>query len=204
METVYSICAIAGGTVLLCQLLMTLLGLGGEHYAGGHDFGGHDGDAHSGHDAADHDAQTSWFVGVLSVRTIVAALTFFGLTGLAADQGGIDRYSTLGLATAAGTAAMFLVAYMMKGLHKLKAEGNVRIERAVGATGTVYLTIPGNNSGVGKVTLSLQNRTMEYQAVTSQGELPTGTKVVAVAVVKPGTIQVEVVSAGDSERLSHV
>ena len=212
METIYSICAIVGGTVLLCQFVMTLLGFGGEHDAGGHDFGGHDfgghdlashaGNAHTGHDAEDHDTQSAWFVGVLSFRTIVAALTFFGLTGLAANQGGIDHWTTLGLAIAAGAGAMFLVAYMMQALHKLKAEGTARIERAIGATGTVYLTIPGKNSGVGKVTLSLQNRTMEYHAVTFQDDLPTGTKVVAVAVVKPGTV--EVVPAGDSERLSDV
>jgi hypothetical protein len=31
---------------------------------------------------------------------------------------------------------------------------------------------------------------MEYQALTAQGELPTGTKVVVTAVVNPGTVEV--------------
>ena len=32
--------------------------------------------------------------------------------------------------------------------------------------GTVYLTIPGQKAGAGKVTLCLQNRSVEYQALT--------------------------------------
>ena len=98
---------------------------------------------------------------------------------------------------------MFLVAWMMRALHRLKAEGTVRIDRAVGATGTVYLTVPANRSGAGKVTLVVQERTMEYQAVTSEhSELPTGTKVVAVAVLGPGTIEVAPVPS--SKRVTHV
>ncbi|HKB41952.1 MAG TPA: hypothetical protein VKD72_36330, partial [Gemmataceae bacterium] len=83
-EMVYLTCAIVGGTLLVCQFLLGLLGLGDHHDAAGdhdiHDAGSHD--AHGGH--GDHDAHNSWFVGVLTFRSLVAALTFFGLAGLAA------------------------------------------------------------------------------------------------------------------------
>ncbi len=78
----------------------------------------------------------------------------------------------------------------MRTLHQLKSDGTVRIQRAVGQNGTVYLSIPGQRSGAGKVTLCLQNRTVECQAVTPYQPLPTGSKVVVTAVVGPDTVEV--------------
>ena len=207
METVYLVCAILGGTILDCQFVMTLVGLGDHHDIGGdhdvaHDIGHEDASHDHGHEDA-HAHDSSWFVGILTFRTIVAALTFFGLAGKYGTASDYPPPTTLALAAAAGVAALFLVAWMMKALHRLRAEGTVRIDRAVGATGTVYLTVPANKSGAGKVTIVVQERTMEYQAVTSeQNELPTGTKVVAVAVLGPGTIEVAPVLT--SERVTHV
>lgn len=191
LETIYLICAALGATVMVCQFALTLIGLGGHHDFGG---GDHDLSHDVGHDAAHHEAghghESSWFAGVLTFRTIVAALTFFGLGGLTTSAGNWPPLITVLAALACGVAAMFLVAWIMQSLAKLQAEGNVRIDRAVGKTGTVYLTVPGQKAGAGKVTLNLQNRTVEYQAVTSLGELPTGAKVVVVAVVSPDTVEV--------------
>ena len=66
----------------------------------------------------------------------------------------------------------------------------MHIGRAVGTTGTVYLSVPGKNGGAGKVTVKVQNRTVEYQAVTSQETLATGTAVQVIAVVGPDTVEV--------------
>ena len=56
---------------------------------------------------------------------------------------------------------------------------------AVGQTGTVYLRVPGKGAGPGKVTLNLQNRTVELEAFTAADELPTGTPIRVVAVLGP-------------------
>jgi membrane protein implicated in regulation of membrane protease activity len=187
-EMVYLTCAIVGGTLLVCQFLLGLLGLGDHHDAAGdHDAGGHE--AHGGH--GDHDAHNSWFVGVLTFRSLVAALTFFGLAGLAATVNfNQEPPLSLAIALAAAAGALFGVAYLMRSLHRLKADGTVRIERAVGQSGTVYLTIPAQRAGVGKVTVTLQNRTQEYQAVTPHQQLPTGSKIVVTAVLGPDTVEV--------------
>jgi len=168
-ETLYLLCAVAGGTLLLCQFLLGLLGFGHDHdtgddvHADGHDTHG---------DPGDHDTHGGWFVGVLTFLV-------------------------------AGGATLFAVAWLMRTLHRLKADGTVRIERAVGANGTVYVTIPGEKAGVGKVTLSLQDRTVEYQAVTPhQQPLPTGAKIVVTAVIGPDTV--EVTPATETGSLTHV
>ena len=193
-ETIYLICAAVGGTLLLCQFVLGLIGIGDHHDgdAGGHDYHDHGDHHHGGHDA--HDTQASWFVGVLTFRSLVAALTFFGLAGLASTVNfQHEPVVALGIALAAGAGALFSVAYIMRLLGRLKSDGTVRIERAVGQRGTVYLTIPGQKGGAGKVTLNLQNRTVEYQAVTPDQPLPTGARVVVTAVLGPDTVEVTAV-----------
>jgi hypothetical protein len=204
-ETIYLTCAIVGGTLLACQFLVGLLGFG-HHDAGDHDMGGdHDfhgadhHDAHGGHGS--HDGQHSWYISALTFRSVVAAVTFFGLAGLAATVNfQLTPQVSLAVALGAGAGALFAVAYLMRQLHRLKSDGTVRIDRAIGQNGTVYLTIPGQKAGVGKVTLTLQNRTVEYQAVTSYESLPTGSKILVTAVLGPDTV--EVVPAGNPVPIS--
>jgi hypothetical protein len=207
MEQFYLVCAALGGTLIVCQFVMGLLGFGDHHEFGGgdhdlgvdHEIGGHDGH----HDAA-HDSGQSFFVGLLTFRTIAAAITFFGLGGwLALSREGLNTpLLSLGVALAFGGGALFLVAWLMRSLAKLQAEGTVRIERSVGKQGTVYLPVPAQKAGVGKVHLNLQNRTVEYQAVTAKDQLPSGSKIVVVGVVSPDTV--EVARAGDTGSTSHV
>ena len=203
METIYLLSALVGGTLLACQFLLSVLGLGGHHDIGGHDLhdvGGHDvsdagdHDAHAGGHAEAHqehsDSLATWFVGLLTFRTLVAALTFFGLAGLAATREWGEGPSTFLVALAAGGAALFLMATLMRSLSRLKAEGTLRMDRALGRSGTVYLPIPGPKAGAGKVHLNVQNRTVECQAVTAKDGLPTGAPVVVVAVLGPDTVEV--------------
>ena len=200
METIYLTCAVVGGTLFVCQFVMSLLGAAGEGLDLDVDAdAGHGADADFTPDADQHqfadDIDTkiggsSWFFGVLSFRTVVAALTFFGLSGLAAGAGEMTPTATMTVAVVVALASMYMVHWMMVGLSRLKAEGTVHIKNAVGKTGTVYLRIPGQNAGAGKVTLSLQNRTVEYQATTANDEIPTGAKVVVTKIIGSDTIEV--------------
>lgn len=194
MDTIFLICAAIGGTLLLCQVVLMVLGFGGHH-----DFG--HGDHDLGHHEPGHEAESSWFSNLLTFRTIVAALTFFGLAGLTASAGKAEPPQALLIAVVAGAGALFLVAWLMRSLRNLRSDGTVHVERTVGQSGTVYLTVPGRKAGAGKVTLTLQNRTMEYQAITADQELPTGARVVVVSVVGPDTV--EVIPANDVESATH-
>lgn len=228
METVYSICAAVGGTLIVLQFVMTLMGMGGDHDvdAGGHDFGGHDVggndlgqdvgghdmDVHDagGHDAsADHSSEghqaqghhaTNWLFGVISFRTLVAGAAFFGLTGLAMEQAGAEAPLSIVTALAGGGIAIFIVAWVMRSLSQLNVDGTVRIRQALGSTGTVYLPIPGGKVGMGKVHVSVGGRLMEYRAITSFADLPSGTKVVVVKVVGSDTVEVSPVESLEATR----
>ena len=92
---------------------------------------------------------------------------------------------------ALGTAAMVGVAFMMRSLLKFEHDGSIDIQRAVGESARVYIPIPASDQGSGKVTLTLQGRTVEYQAVTSEGQsLPTGAAVLIVEVRNDDTVEV--------------
>ena len=212
MGTLFLICAVAGGTVLVVQFVLTLIGLGGEAF----DLDIPDGidadvdlnvdtDFHIDTDAASNaggHVDSSWLFGVISFRTVVAALAFFGLAGLAARSAEMGSFTTLGVAVAAGVAAMYGVYYLFNTMKKLSSEGTVRVRRAVGKHGTVYTTIPAEESGTGKIQINLQNRTMEYLALTSGHALSPGAKVVVTDVITPNTLAVEPVL--ETERNNHV
>jgi hypothetical protein len=190
METIFLVCAAIGATLIACQFLLGLLGLGGEHdfsHDVGHDVG-HDFAHDSAHDSAHdthhetHGSSSSWIFSWLTLRTVSAAFAFFGLTGLSCRYLQVEDGPTLVIALAAGFSAL--------------------IERTVGSRGTVYLSIPGNRAGAGKVHVSSQNRLLEYKAITPETALTTGAKVVVVRVISGDTV--EVVPAPEPERVSHV
>ena len=190
METLFLICAGLGGTLLLLQVLAGVLGLGGDHAdPGSHEFGADHADGD--HTGGDHDhGDGNWFLGLLTFRAVCAAVAFFGLAGLSARYYALPETAQLAAAALGGFGALYLVASLMKLLHRLRADGSVRITNAVGRTGTVYLRVPGHNTGPGKVTVSVQNRTVELEAYTAANELPTGTPVRVVAVRGPSSVEV--------------
>jgi len=215
VTTVFLVCAAFGGTILVLQAIMTLIGLGGDsfHTDVPHDVGGDVGSDFSGGDAGSdapaeaHTAETddgqhhpsqghgsSRLFAVLSFRGIVAAMAFFGLGGLSADAMDLPSQTVLLIAFACGAAAMYGMYCMMQWLGTLHAEGTVHLEHSVGLAATVYLRIPGAKSGAGKIQVNLQNRTMEYLAITAGEPLATGARVVVVGVVNPETVEVRPLS----------
>ena len=103
---------------------------------------------------------------------------------------GATPLTTILSAIAAGVAAMYAVFGIMKLLYGMRSEGTVRMRRAVGAEGNVYVPIPGQRAGTGKIQLNLQNRTMEYLAVTAGDPLPTGARIVVVDLIDSDCVEV--------------
>lgn len=193
LRTVFLVSATAGGTVLVVQTILLALGVGaetdsdldpGDLHDTGHAFG-HD---HS-HDHGHADASDS-FLKLISFKTLVAFVTFFGLTGLASQSGGLTTAPTLVLSVGAGAVALYIVAYLMSALSRLQSRGNLDLKNAVGQSAKVYLRIPGQRSGQGKVTVSLQGRRVECKAVTAGEEIPTGSEVQVVAASTAGVLEV--------------
>lgn len=215
MYTLFFVCATIGGAVFLFQFIMAALGAGmdafdiaddipdgmdapdGVDIPGdidvGHDVGiGHDVTDAQG-DVIDHGS--TWFFSVLTFRTVVSALLFFGLGGIGALEAKLSPQLALLIALAAGAAAMYGVHYLMRTLFRLRHDGTVQIQQAVGQRGTVYIPIPPNNEDVGKIQVQTQGRIMEYAATTASAErLVTGTPVEVVRILSPSLLEVEPIS----------
>jgi hypothetical protein len=220
MTSVFMISAAVGATFLVLQFLLGLVGLGGDalgvdtphdfgHDLGGadHDFSGdvhgeiaHDGSASGDHAESQHSSASqahhgsAWLFRALSLRTITAALAFFGLAGMAAQSADYPPFESLVIAIAAGVAALYAVYAMLSATRSLRADGTVRIQRALGKEATVYLRIPAKRSGAGKIQMNLQNRTVEYLAMTPDDAIPSGAIVVVTGLLGSDTVQVQPVT----------
>ena len=196
MENLYFYCAVVGGAFLVLQTVLMLFAGGDADVDTDVDMDV-DVDVDSGVDVhgAEHvgDAGDA-FVKLLSLKTIVAFLTFFGLTGLACLDGGVDSTWTFVASVGAGLVAFYLVAWLMAMLWKLRSEGNEDLRNAIGTEGKVYLRVPGKHQGIGKVTVHVQGRKITRKAVTGGDEIPTGTRVNVVALSGDDTLKVETVS----------
>ncbi len=186
MTTFFLTCAALGGGILIVQLLLGMLGV-----IDGMD---HDDAGHGAHEASEG-------LNLLSVRALSAGLGFFGVGGLLGLTTGLGLLAAIPFGLVLGIAATVGTAMITRWMLTLEDDGSVAIDGAVGLSGTVYLAIPGERSGTGKVLLNLQNRTVEYQAVTSAGPLPTGASILVVDVVGPDTV--DVVPDPTMKELSH-
>jgi hypothetical protein len=180
MPTFFVTCLILGGVTLVLQLFMGLAG--GDHPGSGHEIGhgGHD-DGHSHHAEGLH---------LFSARAIAAGVAFFGLGGLAGVATPLGVVAAVPLALVSGFAGMVMVALAMRSMLKLDSDKSLSLHRAVGVTGVVYLSIPAEKQGAGKVHLTVQERFVELQAVTPDAALPTGSPVLVIDVAGPDTVVV--------------
>ena len=198
MGFVFFWCALIAGTIFMVQFVLTIVGFGADDLDFVDDLPDPgDLDVDVGDVQGDvHDHGSTWFFGVVSFRTVIAAVMFFGLVGLAVHEGlpGQPIVAIL-VATCAGAAAMYGVHYLMQLMLRLRHDGTVKIERSVGKRGTVYVPIPAGKTGSGKVQLRMQDRIMEYQAMTGESErLSTGTPVEVVDVINQNTVEVKPVA----------
>lgn len=191
MASFYGYCAAIGGGLVVLQTLLAIIGFGGNELdvLDGADLDvdldidvDMDLDVDGDVDVSGGISSDTWFVGMLSTRAILAGLAVFGLTGMTLHSQ-LTALQTMLAALAGAGATMYLVGFVIRSMHKLVSDGTVRIEDALGQPGTVYLSLEGDRGSVGKVTVRVGSRTMEYPAITSGEKLATGTPVIVVRIL---------------------
>ena len=191
MEKIFLYSAIFGCTLVGLQVILQVFGLFDTDAADAMD--GADAQDSMDAGAADADADphgSSLFFGILSFKALCAFAGMFGLVGLVMAETDAAVHMQVMVATGGGVLAMFGVAWMMRVLASLQSSGAVRMRNAVGRTGTVYLKVPGQGAGVGKVTIEIQGRSMEFPAITEGDEIATGRRVTIVSVEGDETLRV--------------
>lgn len=209
VEQVLYCIAIPASLILVIQTIIMLLGIG----HGGEGFNPSD---TSGFDGADgsfdtdvsldgstdidtdfshHDVNSPSDLAdfrLLSVQSVIAFLTIFGWSGITAISNGMAEWAALLLAAVLGFGAMFIVSKIIQWSSKLAQNGTFNMKNILGESGTVYIPIPENHKGMGKVNVSCGERFMEFDAVTEEQEtLKTGETVRVVDIIGGGTLVVE-------------
>ena len=129
---------------------------------------------------------------LLTFRNMVNFFLGFGWTSVLLHEKIGSTSLLMIVSIIVGIALVFLVMYIFKWLASMQQSGNINVYKAaVDCQGKVYLTIPGERSGTGKVQITINNSVREYAALTDGPELKTGTDIKVVDVVSSDTLLVE-------------
>ncbi|MBE6711110.1 MAG: hypothetical protein E7579_08335 [Ruminococcaceae bacterium] len=186
---IFALIAIPSTLVLVVQTILLLCGIGGDDIDT-------DGVDITGNGVGDTPGDGGGDGMVLfSLRGIMAMAAVGGWSGLVMYEAGINIAVTVLLAVAFGFMALVGIAYLMKLAMKLQQNGTLDLGYAIGKVGTVYIPIPAEMKGSGKINLAMQERFIEVDAMTSAGrKLVTGESVRVTATNENGMVVVEPLS----------
>lgn len=163
LEQTLFVVAAFSTTVFVIQVVFTVFGIGEAD----------DADPNDGAIADDIGGASSIpFGDIFTIRNGVSFLMGLGWGGLMAYDWGLT-HTALALLVGFFVGALFVGINMglLALMSMLRHEGNLRMENAVGQAGTVTLAVPESRSGVGKVSVLVQDRQLECHAVTDGSAL---------------------------------
>jgi len=107
---------------------------------------------------------------VFTIRGIVAFFALGGWAGLAALSGGINAFWSVQIAVFAGVSALLLASFVIRLALRMQESGNINLKNTLEHTAEVYIRIPPARSDKGKVTMLVQERFVEVDAITDCAE----------------------------------
>ena len=174
IETVYLASAVVGGLLFFLRMLLFLFAGGiGENL-----------------EAFDADTPDGDAFPALSLQSISAFFMMFGLVGLTLYSLDVHLVWVILGSLVAALFSVWVIGILFTAMRRLQSSGNIKIDSAVGAVGTVYLTIPAGKTG--QVSISVQGSLRTYDAVSKDGkQIKTGETIQVVAVVGTRTLVVQ-------------
>ncbi|MCQ2227671.1 MAG: serine protease [Bacteroidales bacterium] len=174
--------AIVASLIFAIQTLLTFIGI--DHTDVDFDFTG-DVDASAG-----HTLDTGGTMQLFTIRNIVNFLLGLGWGGVCWSAVVENKVALTILSIVTGVVFVVVFLFILKGLMKLESNGAYQMEDCVGNVCDVYLRIPAERGGQGKVQVSLNGSVHEFAAVTDGEMLPSGTKVKIESLVDRHTVLV--------------
>lgn len=149
--------ALITSAVFIVQTLLTFIG---SHSV-------HDGNTDFNSDINHEDAPFQLF----SLRNLVNFLLGFGWSGVAFYDAISNKGILVALATIIGVFFIFLFFLLIKQILKLTEDNTFNIQSLKGKTGEVYINIPPEKTGKGKILISINGSTHELDAMTLATEM---------------------------------
>ena len=196
---VFACIAVFATVILVIQIILMLVGIGFNSDSDDGVFDAAETDVNDGifgenlpEEGGDFDADDlDGGLRMFTLRGIVAFLAVMGWTGIILVELEIPLILSVLISAGCGFMAMVLLAILFQAGMKLQDNGNVNLKNAIGLSGSVYLAVPPQRSGRGKVNITLQGRYSEYDALTDEEEkIPTGASVIVTG-ISGGTLLVK-------------
>ena len=176
---------LAASLIFIIQSILTFIGADGGD-------GGIDTDFDTGFDSEVADAAVEGGTNLYTFRNFVNFFLGFGWSAILLQDKIASVPLLIVISVIIGVALVALVMYLFKWLSSMQQSGNINVYKAAaGCNGTVYLTIPAERSGEGKVQITINNSVREYNAVTDGDALKTGTPIRVAEVINADTLLVE-------------
>jgi hypothetical protein len=159
--------AIPTSLVFLTQTLMTFVG---ASHGSDTDFESHDpnGDSNSFH--------------FFSFRNLINFLLGFGWSGISLYHTIHHSYLLIFLSLLTGIGFVWLFFFLIQQLQRLTEDNSFRLTDALHKEAQVYLNIPGNMQGTGKIHISIKGSHHELDAMTHGDSIPYGIRVEITAI----------------------
>jgi hypothetical protein len=168
-KTLWTITLVAT-VIFVIQTVATFIGMDSDGGLDADFSGDMDVDADGGGDGHDHSPFQ-----LFTFRNFINFFLGFGWSVITLEDKLGSRTIAVIIGVIVGALLVATVMYMFYSLSKLAESGNMELKNAVNKTAQVYLPIPANKTGVGKIQVQIQGSLHELDAITDGDALPTGT-----------------------------
>jgi membrane protein implicated in regulation of membrane protease activity len=128
---------------------------------------------------------------LFSFRNLVNFLLGFSWGGISLFSSIENRFLLIFLAIVIGTMFVLLFFFIIKQIQRLSEDNSFRMTETLNKTAEVYLSIPAEKKGLGKVLISVKGSTRELEAMTEGARIETGSVVKVVRVEGESVLIVE-------------
>ena len=173
--------AIASSLIFIVETVLTFIGADVDF------------DADADFDVPDGAFEGDPSMNLYTFRNLVNFLLGMSWTAILLKEQVASKVLLIVIAFVAGAILVAAVMMMFKWLSKMQQSGNIDLMKdAEGCNGKVYLTIPAERGGTGKVQITINGAVREYDAVTdSEQDLKTGKAIKVVEAIDNSTLLVE-------------
>ncbi|MBQ7687067.1 MAG: NfeD family protein [Bacteroidaceae bacterium] len=169
-------CAVVASLIFLVQMVLTLIGMDSSDMD------------------VDFDGANTMDLGgglnLFTIKNFIGFLVGFGWAGVCFYNSITSSVLLILVAVIVGLLFVGIFVVIYKQTKKLEHNGAFQIDEVKGTTVSVYLRIPAQGSGKGKVQVSQNGSVHELDALTDGEEIPSGAKVKVVEIVDNETVKV--------------
>ena len=169
--------AIPTSIIFLIQTILTFVG---ADVSDGMD-ADFDTDFHDGHDGFE----------LFSLRNLINFLLGFSWTGISFYNTISNKILLVAVSFVIGVLFVLLFFMIIKQVQKLSEDNSFKFSNTLNKTAEVYLTIPQNKTGKGKIMISVNGAFHELEAMTEGDAIPSGKTVKVIKIENQNILIVE-------------